>query len=610
MVTGTSPITTPGENVYDFGEVLESIDISHAFIKGQVSMTALFGFGLLAGGLGLTGEDEEDRRRRRAAEFQGVPYLYDPRDISNDFRNADVLYLDRIPFLSEVFKVTADDENGTGGRSMANMNFLLKQVMSPILGMNRFLENGNPHEVLWGFQDAIGSLPLINTMGWESASLSYDELMAKAEGSAATGNPEDLPETYRLMLSAVSTLERQLLENSFANQVYVGLDKFDRDPWKVVEKDAEGGTVTDRLGNPQKTGAMTTFTDPETGETRQGYLSNSWQGAYVGNLTENRLTLALLNELVTLGKADALRTDMVVKTRKFDNEQISVEQAMEAITFEQKDGVIRAMWKGAQRPEDLNLEGFYLTREDRKELEAALRNELTAQFIADGFTEKEAFWKVEEVWKGPKTNPDVTPLRDIVWSQNAYDGTIPWKQSTEYFQLNTTYIKGPDGNYWATGVSRNLLDSFAGLAPLTRYTGESDTGLGTDSRLNSTDSVRGINTGMRSLMRVEESFDVPESEAGTTATTSAPTSSANGWEDWGSGGSGWRNFGRRSGYSRSGGSSGGGGGSFTKLNAPQDSQTPYTNSTQNISMSNPIIRRSSIRRERSDSDKGRLKPWQ
>ena len=37
---------------------------------------------------------------------------------------------------------------------------------------------------------------------------------------------------------------------------------------------------------------------------------------------------------------------------------------------------------------------------------------------------------------------------------------------------------------------------------------------------------------------------------------------------------------------------------------------PYANSAQNVNASNPIIRRATIRRERSDSEKGRLKPWQ
>ena len=65
---------------------------------------------------------------------------------------------------------------------------------------------------------------------------------------------------------------------------------------------------------------------------------------------------------------------------------------------------------------------------------------------------------------------------------------------------------------------------------------------------------------------------------------------------------GWRNFGRRSG--------GGGGGSSIRINTPERQQVPYANDIDNINMTNPILRRASIRRERIDSQKGRLKPWQ
>ena len=81
-----------------------------------------------------------------------------------------------------------------------------------------------------------------------------------------------------------------------------------------------------------------------------------------------------------------------------------------------------------------------------------------------------------------------------------------------------------------------------------------------------------------------------------------------GWRNFGRR-SGWRNFGRRS-YGKRRGGGGGSSGQFTRLQAPQDNQVPYTNSAQNVNADNPIIRRATIRRERSDSDKGRLKPWQ
>ena len=55
---------------------------------------------------------------------------------------------------------------------------------------------------------------------------------------------------------------------------------------------------------------------------------------------------------------------------------------------------------------------------------------------------------------------------------------------------------------------------------------------------------------------------------------------------------------------------GGGGGSSIRINTPERQQVPYANDIDNINMTNPILRRASIRRERIDSQKGRLKPWQ
>ena len=78
------------------------------------------------------------------------------------------------------------------------------------------------------------------------------------------------------------------------------------------------------------------------------------------------------------------------------------------------------------------------------------------------------------------------------------------------------------------------------------------------------------------------------------------------------GGNGWKNYGRRGGWKNYGrrGGGGGGGGSFTRLQAPERQQVPYSNDVSNISVSNPIIRRAKIRRERIDSQKGRLNQWQ
>ena len=611
VLSGQENTWVDGEEVYDFTSTLVNIDITRSVVRSGVTLSSIFALGLMMGGLGLSGEDEEDRRKRRMAKLQGVPLAFDPLDPKNDFRNADAIYFDNIPFLSEIFRVTPDDEeNGVRGRSMAEMNFLVKQVASPLLGMSRFFDNGDPREVLWGFQDAISSLPLVNTMDFDSASKVYMELMEASAEKAEAGGPEALPQAYYYMVAAFANLERMLLESSFVNQLYVSSDTFDRDPWKLVEKDAQGMTVTDRLGNPVQTGALEEVLDPETGEIVTKYKTQDQFKAHWYNLTEKRLGLALVTELFSLGHADALRRDMAIKTQKVRFNQMSMEEAT---------AIMRTLAAGGN-PEDLHLGNAYLSYDQRVALEKQFKLEKYNQLLATGLDPSKANYLTKLYMDGDWTTPDVPGMRDIIWSQKAFEGLIPTSGKAEYMQLNTSYVQGPDGNFWATGVSRQLLATMGGFAPFVRYLSSEDTGMGSDQRLNSTDFVRDINTGMRGLTPIHESFAVPEPDDsgyvqyGNNANNS---NNGNGWVDYGNGG-GWRNFGSRWRNFRSGGwrnfgrgrGGGGGGGYATRINAPQDNMVPYANSAQNVNASNPIIRRATIRRERSDSEKGRLKSWQ
>ena len=588
---------------YDMSEVIESVDLTTAFVKSGLTHSAMLMAGSMMGELGLSGEDDEDRRRRHAAKLTGAAYLYDPRDIVNDFRNIDALYLDNVPVLDDLFRVVAGDpETGEGGRSMAHMHWIVKQVMSPILGMERFFNTGNYMDILWGFQDAIGSLPLISTMRWDDAAKVYAELTAGAEKEARLGQPETLPAAYSMVLTAVMNLERMLLESSFINSLYVGWDKYDRDPWARPEV-VDGKVVTDRMGVPQRSQAMREFQDPETGETRKGYVGRDWYDAQLHALTENRGTMALLGELFTGFTGDFFRGEQVAKVRTFDKQEISTAEGY---------ALIRTIWKGGIDPRMIpGLEGRYLTNETRAEIEAVLRKEVAEESAAMKLNEYAATRRMNEIWYGPRENPDIPGLEDIVWNKNTFQNWIDDKQSTKYYQLNTTYIIGPDGKPWATGISRNLMQTLAGFAPLQGYHTGTVGGMATDASLNAIDEGRGINTGMRALEKIDESFDPRKDDEGVkkpAATTSTSDAGKNGWVDYGN--NGWKNYGR-SGYRRSyGGSGGGGGGSFTRLQAPQDQQAPYANDVQSINVSNPIIRRASIRRERIESQKGRLKPWQ
>ena len=322
------------------------------------------------------------------------------------------------------------------------------------------------------------------------------------------------------------------------------------------------------------------------------YKSRDWWDVQIHALTENRGTMALLANLtatLTGQNADYLRGDMVVKTRTLQKQEV---------TYQEADAVIRAFWKGGATPQSMaeSLKGFYIPYEMRVTLSNNLKKEIYDQAIKDGLNEYKAKAKMNEVWYGPSTNPSVPGLEDIVWGKGVYENVISYNASDRYYQLNTTYVMGPDGKPWATGISRNLLQTLAGFMPLHGFNTGTIGGLNTDDRLNSVDDVRGINTGMRSLEKIDDSFKVPTEEPETAQQQFGQNQSGNGWV----------NFGR----SRGGRGGGGGGGGSTRMYAPPGQQAPYVNDEQMINTNTPIIRRATIRRERVEGQKGRLKPWQ
>ena len=160
-----------------------------------------------------------------------------------------------------------------------------------------------------------------------------------------------------------------------------------------------------------------------------------------------------------------------------------------------------------------------------------------------------------------------------------------------------------------------------GLAPVTGYHTDEHSGQGLDERLNTTDLVYGLNTGMRALVRKDESVDsttmdnkLQDLQKGMEKILNTNfnklldelrDNGSGGYSGYGYGGRGYS----RGGYSR-GGYSGGGGYSFTRLNAPPRNITPYANDARSPSVSNPQIRRGYIRRERYSSQRGRLNQWQ
>ena len=602
----------------DMSGVIESFDLVNAFTKGAITHTSLFAFGMMAGSLGLSGEDEEDKRLRRIARAKGFAYHNDPRDLANDFRNADDIYLDWLPIIGDMFKVPNADGKG-GSRDVAHMNWLMKQFLSPIIGMERFFATGNAMELWWGFEDAFLSFPLVNAQLYDDSFQVFSELANSALEEESAGTPESLPRAFNWWMKSIMSLERMLLENSFINMIYIAADEFDRDSWAKVDRTADGPR-TNQLGIPVRSTVLRD-TQGADGQVQRSYVGRDWLDATIHGYAENRATLALLGNIVSLATgADRYdRYGMVVKERRVEKDEATLQIA---------EAHIRGLYKGTLLPTDPKLEGMFVSLEMRKQIETRIKATLKKEGLALFNNEAKATSYMWDRWNGKNVLYDAsgkqisysygTALKDVVYSQGKFEGTLSYKQSDKYYQLNTTYVMGPDGRPWATGLDRNNFLNLAGMMPLQQYIqlDPSDRGAGTDGRLNYVDEVRGINTGYRGLLKADESqtietldekiADALKKAAADSAAASPKESS---WVDYPSGsGSGWQNFGRRS-YG-GGGGGGGGGGSSARLQAPERQQVPYANDAQNINMSNPIIRRTYVRRERIGSERGRLKQWE
>lgn len=123
----------------------------------------------------------------------------------------------------------------------------------------------------------------------------HDEAPPRTQQPGA--DPKISPITFQFVLSAVTNLERMLLESSFINSLYVGWDKCRPRP----PGHARGGRRSDRsrsTGVPQPTSQMQEYKDDD-GNIKMGYQTRNWFDAQIHALTENRATAALIGQLVT-----------------------------------------------------------------------------------------------------------------------------------------------------------------------------------------------------------------------------------------------------------------------------------------------------------------------
>src|SRR5690606_32898841 len=189
---------------------------------------------------------------------QRTPVAQDPLALENDFRNAEAWFSDLLP------------------AGMGVPSWTIRLFVSPMMGVARFKETGDFRQVYWGFADAIGNMPLLNVDSVLNAWTMANELSEAAEAASLEENVESTSQAYRLLVTAVGTLESMMFESAFASMLYQAADEWGRDPYKRPLTEGDGSIVRDRAyQTPQETTALTDFIDPVTGEQRSGYVGRN-----------------------------------------------------------------------------------------------------------------------------------------------------------------------------------------------------------------------------------------------------------------------------------------------------------------------------------------------
>jgi hypothetical protein len=291
------------EDRFDMTDIIEGADLFRPFVKGAITQTGLLAFGMMAGGLGLSGEDEETKRRRRLATYLGTPYYYDPRRVENDFRYADAIFTDGLPgALESLLRVGDEESSDLDMKHAVQPHWIFRQFLSPVAGVERFLSTGDVRQIGWGFSDAFSVMPNSISRVWNEAQMTADALTQSARevDGKAVNDVEGQALEQRLIISIAGVYERALLENSFVNAVRSGLDDYDRNPWEKPDITGLGEIKRDpKTGAPLPSTALEQTIDPRTGEPVVSYDERSAVDAYLHQYAENNLSAAVLLSLFT-----------------------------------------------------------------------------------------------------------------------------------------------------------------------------------------------------------------------------------------------------------------------------------------------------------------------
>ena len=672
------PLTLEEDKRFDLSSTMDAVTLGNAFVRGGVTHTGLFLMGMLAGNIGLSGEDKEARRRRKLAEAQRVVDILDPRDLQNDFRNKDMVFIDGMSWLPDellaFFRIT--EEEGES-RSAFQMSWIMKPFISPIIGMEKFFQTGDFDWVISGFGDAVGSFPLWNKAVWDDAVRASKELEALAAEQAQLPDQVATKNTSYLLLNMVGVMEKMLLENMFINSLYTGFDAWDRDPYAMPLRDSDGDVQKLSDNTPRANDrALVEYIDPITGQVKTGYASRTPQEAMIAGYTENNfgaaalmslftgfddgyfrrqmpvklreikletltdeqakavVALALRNsgstqrmfsqeELVSMVKADAIAADdwdtfndaeAIAKAfydspnnPQWDPLSILDDQGFEKLTNSGADAVIRGLYNGTLTLDDPAIRRLGISREQRMAIEDAFVADMKQEGIDMGMSEQAAGRRATRLLLGPRDDSTVIGFKELLW-----DDRIPWDSTQIYKQQNTTYVQGPDGMPWATGFKRGGFASGIGFPKRPVMLGSS--AIGVDSRLNTVDFSVGINTGLRGLVPLNESelipTDLEQTEMIIDALKDLQDTAFTPYEPYPRSDGSGRWYRRGGGYGGYGGGGGGGGGFFSRMPTLPRGATIFGDPIRNIFWDNSLVRRTTIRRERYQSARGRLKQWQ
>lgn len=645
---------------WDMTDCLETMDLRRSMIRSGTTLTMVFTLGLLAGGkLGLDGEDEEEKRRRKMARYLNLPQILDPREPENSFTYADAIFLDSIPVLNTLFR----DESG---HSAIVPHWVLRQFTSPIIGMSRFFETGDAREIGYGFLDAFSALPNSVTRLFHEADLTAKMLIDQAEKDGVDDSAEGQMRSMSFLIQAFSVYEQALLENQFINTLYSGADKYDRNPWAVPMTDDQGNLVLQQgTGLPQQTEALQSYVD-ENGEVQQGYMTRKGLEGELYQYAENHAVFAALGALFTGNgfSSPLLRSNMAPRQRRITLPESSDERVMAAIlalyekgggleTYTKEeiayalkaeatangifwndadiqadaqtvyesnqesmgalsfitpeanevltdygaDRVLDGIMKGSIQLGSPAMAGISMDQEQRDRVGVVMMQRLVQDGIDRGLPETTAKYRAKRFYWGDDDYPDIPGIREILYSDD-----IPASNVIKYNQLNTMYMMGPDGKPWATPFERKTLaQAFLPVSHRVAETVKDSTSLDEQGKI--IDEILGFNTGLHGIERIIEGVPIKPNdeliEEGLDKgleETLVPKSARTPWRSY-----------SRGGY---GGGGGGGGGYFQRMLPLPSGTAARLDDIQMINAATPYIRRARVERERVTSERGRLKQWQ